>query len=101
MKRCAFRIACLAAWCAAMAPALSAPAPPTSKAIDARMDSCLQDHLSTAEMVDCTAAAAKAYDTTLNDYYQALLSGLDAKSAQKLRDAQRKWIQFREADGEI
>ena len=89
---CLATLACLAA---------AAPPPMTAKAIDTRLDACMQDHVSTAEMVDCAAAAARAYDATLNATYQALLAGLDAPSAQKLRDAQRKWLQFRDADAEV
>ena len=99
MTRIALWLACLAA--ASPAARAAPPAPRSPKAIDTSLDACMQNHVSTAEMVDCAGAAARAYDATLNATYQALLAGLDAKSAQKLRDAQRKWLQFRDADAEV
>jgi uncharacterized protein YecT (DUF1311 family) len=61
---------------------------------------CLDDpaNLSTAGMVACIGLDFRAWDAVLNEDYQRLLAQLDAEQAEALRDAERKWLAFRDAD---
>ena len=49
-------------------------------------------------MLECYGAGAEKMDRRLNDDYRALLSSLPAAQQEPLRDAQRKWLQYREAE---
>ncbi|WP_172117613.1 lysozyme inhibitor LprI family protein [Halomonas hibernica] len=53
-----------------------------------------------AEMTQCSAKTYQAADDALNEAYQALIGRLEnnALSLEKLRVAQRKWIDFRDAE---
>jgi uncharacterized protein YecT (DUF1311 family) len=51
-------------------------------------------------MVDCTSDAIQAWDKRLNEVYQQVMAGLDAKSRELLRTSQRRWVAFREAEHE-
>lgn len=61
-------------------------------------DSCMNATSTTAGMVGCTAAETKRQDERLNANYQAGIKTLDPKQRTALRDVQRLWIQFRDAD---
>lgn len=52
----------------------------------------------TVGMVDCIVFETLAWDTILNREYKALTGKLDEEQRAALRDAQRKWIAFRDAD---
>lgn len=78
-------------------PALAAQsADPTGAALQR----CLDDPLnaSTARQVECEATAARTYDQRMNAAYAALLSALPPKAAQQLRQSQRAWLAFRDAE---
>ena len=49
-------------------------------------------------MVDCMLAETKRQDTLLNDSYKALMSKLTTERKKTLLDAERAWIQFRDAN---
>lgn len=53
-----------------------------------------------SEMNHCASEDARAADAELNHVYQDLLSKTkgDTNAAKKLRDAQRAWIAFRDAE---
>jgi uncharacterized protein YecT (DUF1311 family) len=54
---------------------------------------------STPEMVDCLMAQTAQWEKRLNAAYsQALKDAVDAKQAAQLREAQRLWVQFRDAN---
>ena len=61
---------------------------------------CLDDpaNASTAGQVECEATAARTYDQRMNAAYAALLSALPPKAAQQLRQSQRAWLAFRDAE---
>ena len=61
-------------------------------------DTCMDTASTTAAMVDCLAQETKVQDTRLNANYQALVKNLDTERLTKLRDAQRSWVKFRDAD---
>ncbi|WP_116090814.1 lysozyme inhibitor LprI family protein [Sphingomonas crusticola] len=79
-------------------PASAAVGDPTAAALDR----CLDDpgNASTAAQTDCEGRAAHDYDRRLNAAYRALLKGLPAPAAQRLRVAQRAWLAFRSADAQ-
>jgi len=61
---------------------------------------CLDDpaNASTAGQTGCEGAAERAYDRRMNTAYAALLRALAPEAATRLRQAQRSWIAFRDAD---
>lgn len=78
------------------APAWAAEPDPVETALEA----CLArpGAATTAAMASCTDAAIRAYDKRLNETYQRAMMGLDAKSQELLRAAQRAWLAFRTAE---
>ena len=81
-----------------LAGAFAGPASAEDDPIDTKLDACLGDEMSTQGMVECYGAAYEAWDAALNDAYGALMKTLTAEEAGKLRDAQRAWIAFRDAE---
>jgi uncharacterized protein YecT (DUF1311 family) len=54
---------------------------------------------STYEMVDCLKAKTAVWDKRLNKAYQdALKNAVSPQQAEKLRAAQRIWVQYRDAN---
>jgi uncharacterized protein YecT (DUF1311 family) len=53
---------------------------------------------STAEMVECLSRQAKVWDQRLNEAYQKLMQAAPAGQREKLRAAQRLWVQYRDAN---
>lgn len=53
---------------------------------------------STYEMVECLKAKTAQWDKRLNAAYQQALTDAQPKQRDKLRAAQRLWIQFRDAN---
>ena len=49
-------------------------------------------------MQDCIAEEFEHQDRRLNTAYQALMGSVSAETRTQLRDAQRKWIAFRDAN---
>lgn len=66
----------------------------------AAVESC-QDPQTTAEMRDCAAADYQRVDRELNDVYQKLLKVLDDEGQHKLRESQRAWVKYRDANAEL
>jgi uncharacterized protein YecT (DUF1311 family) len=52
----------------------------------------------TSEMRDCSAAEYERQDQALNATYRDLMARLPAELKTELRDAQRAWIGFRDAE---
>jgi uncharacterized protein YecT (DUF1311 family) len=52
----------------------------------------------TSEMLDCISAELMRQDTRLNENYKRLMSKLSAKRKEGLREAQRAWVKFRDAN---
>ena len=64
---------------------------------EARADNC--DTLKTqSEITACFGDDEKAADSTLNRLYQSLMHVLSDADKQRLRDAQRAWISFRDKE---
>lgn len=68
--------------------------------IDEFEQQCMEKDYSTAGMVNCTYAARQKWDEDLNKYYKLLQKKLNPEQKIKLRDAQRAWIKFRDAEFE-
>ena len=84
-------LACVAVlWAPALQaePAAQTPAP---------QEDC-GDHKSTADIVQCLATQAAVWDRRLSAAYQKLLESLPVRRRDRLRNAQRLWIQFRDAN---
>jgi uncharacterized protein YecT (DUF1311 family) len=52
----------------------------------------------TAAMRSCLSDASQAMDAQLNVVYRRLMAKLDKPNAELLRDAQRNWLAFRQAE---
>ena len=53
---------------------------------------------STAEMVECLSRQTKVWDGRLNEAYQKLMQSVQGGQREKLRSAQRLWVQYRDAN---
>ncbi|WP_213881875.1 lysozyme inhibitor LprI family protein [Pseudomonas sp. dw_358] len=61
-------------------------------------DSCISAVSTTRGMIDCAAAETRLQDARLNANYQSGIKALDAGQRTAMRDVQRLWIRFRDAD---
>ncbi|BBL71381.1 lysozyme inhibitor LprI family protein [Methylogaea oryzae] len=52
----------------------------------------------TSAMLDCIGAETKLQDARLNKAYQALMATLPPARKQQLQEAQRAWLQYRDAN---
>ena len=75
-------------------------APPEGKnhPLDRELDACLTLDPSTAGMINCLNLAHEKWDAELNRVYAELRRTLDPEGRDALRDAQRAWIGFRDAE---
>jgi uncharacterized protein YecT (DUF1311 family) len=71
---------------------------PHQHAIDARLERSLSSDPSTLGMRQAMAEAQRQWDLEMNAVYQRLLARLDAAGRASLRDAQRTWLTFRDAE---
>lgn len=78
----------------------AALAAPTSKKIDSTLEACLSKSEGvTMKMRDCYSDAYQAMDARMNAVYQLLIRQLGhSQRASLLRDAQRKWLSYRDAE---
>ena len=56
------------------------------------------DRKSTADIVECLATQTAVWERRLNTAYQKLINDLPARRRDRLRNAQRLWLQFRDAN---
>src|SRR5258708_4906891 len=56
------------------------------------------DRNSTADIVQCLATQTAVWDRRLNTAFQNLVGSLPARRRDRLRTAQRLWIQYRDAN---
>jgi uncharacterized protein YecT (DUF1311 family) len=59
------------------------------------------DSATQRELNECAYQETKMADKEIGRVYQLLMSRLDKEGQTKLRDAQRKWIKFKEANAEF
>ena len=72
----------------------------TADPIDQALTACLDapEGQSTMGMITCADAAYESWDKALNEAYANLLDGMEKDSAAKLKESQRKWIAWRDAE---
>jgi uncharacterized protein YecT (DUF1311 family) len=65
--------------------------------IDLELQNCLDssENYTTKGMTDCVVRATEKWDEELNKNYQELLILLTAEQTDKLKIAQRKWVEYR------
>jgi len=68
--------------------------------IDKFEEECISKNSTTAGMANCTYEARKKWDAEMNKYYKLLMGLLDKMGQDKLRESQRVWIKFRDAEFE-
>lgn len=68
--------------------------------IDVELTRCLnsEEGVTTHGARRCIRSATSAWDRELNRVYRELMDELDERQRLKLRDAQRKWIAFRDSE---
>lgn len=67
--------------------------------IDDALEQCLKTPRgeTTAGMTECTHTAYQAYDRQMNTLYQAVMAKSDPVSREAIRNAQRAWLAYRNA----
>jgi uncharacterized protein YecT (DUF1311 family) len=68
--------------------------------INAELQQCLDsaENYTTAGMSNCIIKATAKWDNVLNENYKKLMSLLSPETQKKLRESQRKWIEFRDKE---
>lgn len=96
----AFRFFRTTALALALVASLPAVADPAEDQTAAALSRCLAlaANASTAGQVECEATALRNYDRRMNLAYAALLRRLPAAAAARLRQTQRAWIAYRDAE---
>lgn len=86
--------------CASASPALAEDAESPTEAIGwyGKEFVACGEKTSTGQITDCILAAAERWDKRLNAAYQKLLAEQPAEQQERLRKAERAWVQFRDAD---
>lgn len=71
--------------------------------IDLKIEQCLSidSNQSTFGMINCIRTAMEEWDTELNKYYSLLIDKLSIDEQEKLRAAQRKWLEYRDKEFEF
>jgi len=82
----------------AVAHPVAAEQTPAPEDIDSTYQACLDNASGNLAMITCTDTAASAWDKILNANYKAASAALDDKNRKLLREAQRKWLHYRDAD---
>jgi len=68
---------------------------------EANAEENCDDRKSTADIVECLATQTAVWERRLNTAYQKLINDLPARRRDRLRNAQRLWLQFRDATAPI
>ncbi|MCB0803072.1 MAG: DUF1311 domain-containing protein [Flavobacteriales bacterium] len=71
--------------------------------IDIELQNCLDSRVNytTKGMTDCVVQATEKWDEELNKNYQELLTLLTAEQKDKLKIAQREWIEYQDKEIEF
>src|SRR5690606_23498889 len=71
--------------------------------IDKELQDCLdlKENYTTKGMIDCVNTATTKWDIELNKTYKRLLSFLTVEQKEKLKIAQRKWMEYRDKEIEL
>ena len=65
---------------------------------EANAEENCEDRKSTADIVECLATQTAVWERRLNAAYQRLINDLPSRRRDRLRTAQRLWLQFRDAN---
>jgi uncharacterized protein YecT (DUF1311 family) len=68
------------------------------KGLSKKYLSCMNNPVSTQDMVECMDSEYKIQDARLNNAYKLLQQNLSADRKKQLLEAQRLWIKFRDAN---
>lgn len=68
--------------------------------IDQRLADCfdISENQTTVGMVNCAEKATEEWDQELNKYYKLLMGVLSSSEKELLRQAQRKWLGYRDSE---
>ena len=70
----------------------------SENSIDSELTACMDKDPSTHGVLKCIDNASKKWDDELNNYYQKLMNLLDDGAKDKLKEAERKWIEYRDLE---
>ncbi|UII26719.1 DUF1311 domain-containing protein [Fulvivirga maritima] len=70
-------------------------------AIDLKQKDCLQNAISTMDMIKCQTDAGEAWDKELNKYYQLYMAATSEENKIILKAAQREWMVYRDKEYEL
>lgn len=73
---------------------------PTLDPLDREFAECFFGDATTSVQVECATRAGEAWDARLDSNHSSLRAGLPVDDRDVLRDAQRRWIEFRDAEFE-
>ena len=73
----------------------------TVERIDGERSICMSDAASTFDMNQCSGDAITKMDTLLNELYKELMGKMTPEKQALLKDAQRKWLAFRDAERKL
>ena len=77
---------------ATLAPVLAHAAPKPAQYYSKTYNDCMNTAMATMETRDCIHAEYDAWDTSLNQGYQALMASRGAPEKLQLRDDERAWL---------
>ncbi len=66
--------------------------------IDTELSDCMEKYPSTKGVLECVDIAYQKWDHELNSYYQKLMDILDDEGKASLKEAQNKWVEFRDLE---
>ncbi|GAK50191.1 hypothetical protein U14_01418 [Candidatus Moduliflexus flocculans] len=89
-------ISCLLGACLLAMPARAIE--PSNDPIDRKVNACMDRDPSTAGMMQCLQQAYADWDAELNAVYADVRMRLDPQAQSALKDAQRLWISYRDAE---
>lgn len=66
--------------------------------IDSWYERCVEEDSTTVGMEQCSDKAYEKWDKEMNKVYQGLMKKLPVKDREVLRESQRAWLKFRDAE---
>jgi uncharacterized protein YecT (DUF1311 family) len=80
------------------APKPTTPTDPIAARYSAVYDGCMRKAVSTLDMLECAGKETDRWDARLNRAYQSRMASLNDRQRRALKQAEKAWILFREAD---
>lgn len=66
--------------------------------IDVWLEKCIEKDSSTLGKIECSDKAYDMWDKELNKVYQKLMKKLSSKERELLKESQKQWLKFRDAE---